>query len=48
MVLCEKFLKKPAGIGTRNYWARTFYNVFYDIQSDTFHRWENMVQTCDL
>ena len=48
VVLCEKFLKKPAGIGTRNYWARTFYNVFYDIQSDTFHRWENMVQTCDL
>ena len=24
VVLCEKFLKKPAGIGTRNYWARTF------------------------
>ena len=30
VVLCEKFLKKPAGMGTRNYWARTFYNVFYD------------------
>lgn len=44
VVLCEKFLKKPAGIGTRNYWARTFYNVFYDIQSDAFLRWENMVQ----
>ena len=29
VVLCEKFLKQPAGIGTRNYWARTFYNVFY-------------------
>jgi hypothetical protein len=44
VVLCEKFLKNPAGIGTRNYWARTFYNVFYDIQSNTFRRWENMVQ----
>ena len=44
VVLCEKFLKKPAGIGLRNYWARTFYNVFYDIQSDAFRRWENMVQ----
>lgn len=43
VVLCEKFLKKPAGIGTRNYWARTFYNVFYDIQSNAFIRWENMV-----
>lgn len=43
VVLCEKFLKKPAGIGTRNYWARTFYNVFYDIQSNAFIRWKNMV-----
>jgi len=44
VVLCEKFLKKPAGFGTRNYWARTFYNVFFDIQSQSFLRWENMVQ----
>ena len=44
VVLCEKFLKKPAGLGTRNYWARTFYNVFFDIQSQAFMRWENMVQ----
>ena len=44
VVLCEKFFKKPGGIGTRNYWARTFYNVFYDIQTDAFLRWENMVQ----
>ena len=43
VVLCEKFLKKPAGLGVRNYWARTFYNVFYDIQSNSFLRWENMV-----
>ncbi|MBO6080796.1 MAG: hypothetical protein J6P54_07520 [Bacteroidales bacterium] len=43
VVLCEKFLKKPAGIGIRNYWARTFYNVFYDIQSQSFKRWESMV-----
>lgn len=44
VVLCEKFLKTPAGFGTRNYWARTFYNVFYDIQSSAFLRWEGMVQ----
>lgn len=43
VVLCEKFLKKPSGFGLRNYWARTFYNVFYDIQSQAFLRWENMV-----
>ena len=45
VVLCEKFLKKPAGMGTRNFWARTFYNVFYDVQSNAFLRWENMVQS---
>ena len=44
VVLCEKFLKTPAGFGTRNYWARTFYNVFYDVQTNAFLRWENMVQ----
>lgn len=44
VVLCEKFLKKPAGFGTRNYWARTFYNIFFDIQSQAYMRWENMVQ----
>ena len=44
VVVCEKFLKTPAGFGTRNYWARTFYNVFYDIQTNAFLRWENMVQ----
>lgn len=44
VVLCEKFLKTPHGFGTRNYWARTFYNVLFDIKSSSFLRWENMVQ----
>lgn len=44
-VLCEKFLKIPHGFGTRNYWARTFYDVLYDIKSSAFLRWENMVQS---
>ena len=42
-VLCEQFLKVPSGIGTRNYWARTFYNILYDIKTFAFLRWENMV-----
>ena len=42
-VLCEKFLKAPGGIGTRNYWARSFYNLLFDIKSHSFLRWENMV-----
>jgi hypothetical protein len=44
IVLCEKFLKTPGGFGTRNYWARTFYNLLYDIKTYAFLRWENMVQ----
>lgn len=44
VVLCEKFLKKPGGFGTRNYWARTFYNLLFDVKSQAFMRWENMVQ----
>lgn len=45
VVLCEKFLKVPHGFGIRNYWARTFYNVLFDIKSSSFLRWENMVKT---
>lgn len=44
MVLCENFLLTPSGFGTRNYWARTFYNLLFDIKSYAFLRWENMVQ----
>ena len=44
VVLCEKFLKQPGGFGTRNYWARTYYNLLFDIKSSSFLRWENMVQ----
>jgi|GEM_PF-1159348 hypothetical protein len=47
MVLCEKFLKTPSGIGTRNYWARTFYNLLFDIKTHAYLRWENMVKQPD-
>lgn len=43
VVLCEKFLKIPCGLGTRNYWARTFYNLLFDIKSTAFLRWENLI-----
>jgi len=45
VILCEKFLKKPAGLGTKNYWARVFYNLFFDIQKNAFSRWENSVKS---
>ncbi|MDL2308269.1 hypothetical protein LJC68_01775 [Bacteroidales bacterium OttesenSCG-928-B11] len=44
VVLCEKFLKTPAGFGTKNYWARVFYNLFFDIRKSCFLRWMNLVK----
>lgn len=44
VVLCEKFLKEPSGFNTKSYWARTFYNLFFDIQKSSFVRWENLVK----
>lgn len=44
-VLFEKFIKVPSGFGTKNYWARIFYNLLYDIQNYTYYRWENLVKT---
>ncbi|MCQ2263511.1 MAG: hypothetical protein MJZ70_04445 [Bacteroidales bacterium] len=43
-VLCEKFIKNPSGFGVKNYWARIFYNVLFDIKSYAFCRWENLVK----
>lgn len=47
IVLCEKFIKNPCGFGTRNYWARTFYDLFYDIKTKAFIRWEHLVKNTD-
>lgn len=47
-VLCEKFLKTPSGFNTKSYWARTFYNLFFDIKNSSFHRWENLVKSKQL
>ncbi len=47
VVLCEKFLKTPGGFGTRNYWARAFYNLLFDIKSTSFIRWKNLVSGHD-
>ena len=48
LVLCEKFLKTPGGFGARNYWARTFYNLLFDIKKQDYLRWENMVKEPEL
>jgi hypothetical protein len=43
-ILCERFIKNPGGIGTKNYWARTFYNIFLDINNHSFVRWANLAK----
>lgn len=43
-VLCEKFIKVPSGFGTKNYWARVFYNIIYDVKTYAFCRWENLIK----
>lgn len=44
IVLSEKFLEKPAGLSTKTYWARVFYNIIYKIKDDAYPRWENYVK----
>lgn len=48
VVLCEKFLKVPSGFGTRSFWARVFYNLFFDIRKSSFLRWINLVESNHL
>ena len=43
-VLTENFMMNPGGFGTQNYWGRTFYNLFFDINKYAFTRWENSVK----
>jgi len=43
VVLCEKFMETPSGFGIRNYWGRTFYNLFFNIRKREFLRWTNLV-----
>ena len=43
-VLAENFMMNPGGFGTQNYWGRTFYNLFFDINKYAFTRWENSIK----
>lgn len=48
VALCEKFMEAPSGFGLRNYWGRTFYNIFFNIRKRDFLRWTNLVQPDNL
>ncbi len=40
VLLTEKMSGKAGGVGFRNYWARTYYNVMVKIQKTEYLKWE--------
>ena len=42
LVLCEKFSESPSGFNIKSYWARIFYNIFFNISRSAFVRWEHL------
>ena len=44
LVLCEKFMEKPSGFNIKSYWARIFYNIFFNISRTAYLQWEHLVQ----
>ncbi len=40
ILLHEIFEEKPAGIGLRNYWARSFYEVIVEIRDKKYKSWK--------
>ena len=44
LVLCEKFSESPSGFNIKSYWARVFFNIFFQISRTAYVRWEHLVQ----
>ena len=44
LVLCEEFKETPSGFNIKSYWARVFYNIFFNISRTAYLRWEHLVQ----
>ena len=44
LVLCEKFAETPSGFNIKSYWARVFFNIFFNISRSSYVRWEHLVQ----
>ncbi len=42
ILLHEKISAAPGGIGIRNYWARSFYNVMNNIRDNKYKAWKKM------
>jgi hypothetical protein len=41
ILVYDRIKGKPAGIGLRNYWANTIYDVIKEIKSDRYKQWKN-------
>ena len=44
LVLCEKFTEKPGGFSIKSYWARVFFNIFFNISRSAYLRWEHLMR----
>jgi len=44
LALCEKFTESPSGFNIKSYWARIFYNIFFNISKTAYVRWEHLVK----
>jgi hypothetical protein len=43
LVFCEKFTESPSGFNIKSYWARVFFNIFFNISRTSYVRWEHLV-----
>jgi len=44
IALCEEFKESPGGFNIKSYWARVFFNIFFNISRTAFVRWEHLVK----
>jgi hypothetical protein len=44
LAFCEKFSESPGGFNIKSYWARVFYNIFFNISKTGYVRWEHLVK----
>jgi len=45
LVFCEKFVETPSGFNIKSYWARVFFNIFFNISRSGYVRWEHLVKS---
>ena len=43
VLFCEKFSETPSGFNIKSYWARVFFNIFFNISRSAYVRWEHLV-----